>query len=166
MRDQARHAPAPPGPQHPDPTNTAWTGPPPRRQHTRAIRARHAAGRQPGLDQNLIHLYRDQRVPPCIRARPSRSYVYPDIPREGRCPFPLLVTLTVPTTGHKSRRPHEPSSANPMTFPVPWSSSAATFNTRIGRPSTPIEVYLRLMFLKFRYRLGYETLCRDVADSF
>jgi hypothetical protein len=28
-----------------------------------------------------------------------------------------------------------------------------------------MEVYLRLMFLKFRYRLGYETLCREVADS-
>ena len=27
-----------------------------------------------------------------------------------------------------------------------------------------MEVYLRLMFLKFRYRLGYETLCREVAD--
>ena len=32
------------------------------------------------------------------------------------------------------------------------------FDPRIGRPSTPMEVYLRLMFLKFRYRLGYETL--------
>ena len=29
-----------------------------------------------------------------------------------------------------------------------------------------MEVYLRLMFLKFRYRLGYETLCREVSDSF
>jgi transposase, IS5 family len=28
-----------------------------------------------------------------------------------------------------------------------------------------MEVYLRLMFLKFRYRLGYETLCREVTDS-
>jgi IS5 family transposase len=28
-----------------------------------------------------------------------------------------------------------------------------------------MEVYLRLMFLKFRYRLGYETLCREVKDS-
>jgi IS5 family transposase len=28
-----------------------------------------------------------------------------------------------------------------------------------------MEVYLRLMFLKFRYRLGYESLCREVADS-
>jgi IS5 family transposase len=39
------------------------------------------------------------------------------------------------------------------------------FDPRVGRPSTPMEVYLRLMFLKFRYRLGYETLCREVADS-
>lgn len=28
-------------------------------------------------------------------------------------------------------------------------------------PSTPMETYLRLMFLKFRYRLGYESLCRE-----
>jgi IS5 family transposase len=28
-----------------------------------------------------------------------------------------------------------------------------------------MEVYLRLMFLKFRYRLGYESLCREVSDS-
>src|SRR5688572_749466 len=39
------------------------------------------------------------------------------------------------------------------------------FDPRLGRPSTPMEVYLRLMFLKFRYRLGYETLCREVGDS-
>jgi transposase, IS5 family len=39
------------------------------------------------------------------------------------------------------------------------------FDPRIGRPSTPMENYLRLMFLKFRYRLGYESLCREVADS-
>ena len=36
------------------------------------------------------------------------------------------------------------------------------FDPRIGRPSTPMETYLRLMFLKFRYRLGYESLCREV----
>jgi transposase, IS5 family len=41
----------------------------------------------------------------------------------------------------------------------------AHFDARLGRPSVPIETYLRLMFLKFRYRLGYETLCREVADS-
>ena len=39
------------------------------------------------------------------------------------------------------------------------------FDPRIGRPSTPVETYLRLMFLKFWYRLGYESLCREVADS-
>ena len=26
-------------------------------------------------------------------------------------------------------------------------------------------MYLRLMFLKYRYRLGYETLCAEVTDS-
>jgi transposase, IS5 family len=39
------------------------------------------------------------------------------------------------------------------------------FDPRLGRPSTPMESYLRLMFLKFRYRLGYESLCREVSDS-
>jgi IS5 family transposase len=39
------------------------------------------------------------------------------------------------------------------------------FDPRRGRPSTPMETYLRVMFLKFRYRLGYESLCREVADS-
>jgi len=39
------------------------------------------------------------------------------------------------------------------------------FHARLGRPSIPIETYLRLMFLKFRYRLGYESLCREVSDS-
>jgi len=42
---------------------------------------------------------------------------------------------------------------------------AAYFDARIGRPLIPVETYLRLMFLKFRYRLGYEVLCREVADS-
>jgi IS5 family transposase len=41
----------------------------------------------------------------------------------------------------------------------------AFFDPLIGRPSTPGECYLRLMFLKFRYRLGYESLCQEVADS-
>ena len=39
------------------------------------------------------------------------------------------------------------------------------FHARLGRPSVPIETYLRLMFLKYRYRLGFEALCREVADS-
>jgi IS5 family transposase len=41
----------------------------------------------------------------------------------------------------------------------------AHFSLWFGRPSIPIETYLRMMFLKHRYKLGYETLCREVADS-
>ena len=39
------------------------------------------------------------------------------------------------------------------------------FDSLFGRPSIPMETYLRLMFLKFRYRLGCESLCAEVADS-
>jgi len=39
------------------------------------------------------------------------------------------------------------------------------FSALFGRPSIPIEVYLRMMFLKYQYRLGYESLCREVSDS-
>jgi IS5 family transposase len=39
------------------------------------------------------------------------------------------------------------------------------FDPELGRPSIPIETFLRLMFLKYRYRLGYETLCAEVSDS-
>jgi IS5 family transposase len=39
------------------------------------------------------------------------------------------------------------------------------FSTRMGRPSIPLQTYLRLMFLKHRYRLGYESLCAEVSDS-
>ena len=34
------------------------------------------------------------------------------------------------------------------------------FDPVIGRPSIPIETYLRMMFLMYRYRLGYEPVCR------
>jgi IS5 family transposase len=39
------------------------------------------------------------------------------------------------------------------------------FSARIGRPSIPMEWFLRLMFLRFRYKLGFEALCREVTDS-
>jgi IS5 family transposase len=39
------------------------------------------------------------------------------------------------------------------------------FNSRCGRPSTPVDTYIRMMYLKFRYELGYETLCKEVSDS-
>jgi IS5 family transposase len=39
------------------------------------------------------------------------------------------------------------------------------FDPRRGRPSIPMETYLRMMFLRFRYKLGFETLCAEVSDS-
>ena len=39
------------------------------------------------------------------------------------------------------------------------------FDPREGRPSIPIETYLRVMFLKYRYGLGYGRLCAEIADS-
>jgi IS5 family transposase len=49
--------------------------------------------------------------------------------------------------------------------PVFFTPFMQFFDPRMGRPSTPMEIYLRLMFLKFRYRLGFESLCREVSDS-
>ena len=49
--------------------------------------------------------------------------------------------------------------------PVFFDPFRAYFHATLGRPSIPIETYLRLMFLKSRYRLGFEPLCREVADS-
>ena len=39
------------------------------------------------------------------------------------------------------------------------------FHPTSGRRSIPMESFLRLMYLKYRYRLGFETLCREVTDS-
>jgi IS5 family transposase len=49
--------------------------------------------------------------------------------------------------------------------PVFFAPFVPYFDPRIGRPSVPMETYLRMMFLKFRYRLGFEALCREVGDS-
>jgi IS5 family transposase len=49
--------------------------------------------------------------------------------------------------------------------PAFFAPFAPYFHPVIGRPCTPVECYLRLMFLKFRYRLGYESLCAEVSDS-
>jgi len=49
--------------------------------------------------------------------------------------------------------------------PVFFAPFAPHFHPVLGRPSTPAECYLRLMFLKFRYRLGFESLCAEVGDS-
>jgi transposase, IS5 family len=47
-------------------------------------------------------------------------------------------------------------------FFVPF---AQFFSARMGRPSIPMETFLRMMFLRYRYRLGFETLCGELADS-
>ena len=47
-------------------------------------------------------------------------------------------------------------------FIAPW---RGVFAARLGRPSVPVETLLRLLYLKHRYQLGYETLCREVGDS-
>jgi IS5 family transposase len=39
------------------------------------------------------------------------------------------------------------------------------FKTTIGRRGVPVATYLRLMYLKFRYKMGYETLVAEVSDS-
>ena len=40
------------------------------------------------------------------------------------------------------------------------------FHTRIGRPTTAVATYLRMMYLKRRYQLGYEVLVKEIKDSF
>ena len=40
------------------------------------------------------------------------------------------------------------------------------FHTCIGRPTTAVSTYLRMMYLKHRYQLGYEVLAKEVKDSF
>ena len=47
-------------------------------------------------------------------------------------------------------------------FVAPW---RGLFSARLGRPSVPVEVLLRMLYLKHRYQLGYESLCREVGDS-
>jgi IS5 family transposase len=39
------------------------------------------------------------------------------------------------------------------------------FHETQGRPSIPMETFLRIMFLRFRYKLGYEVLCAEISDS-
>jgi len=49
--------------------------------------------------------------------------------------------------------------------PVFFEPFVPFFHPVIGRPSIPMETYLRMMFLRFRYRLGFETLSAEVTDS-
>ena len=47
-------------------------------------------------------------------------------------------------------------------FISPWRT---LFDQRLGRPSLPVATLLRLLYLKHRYQLGYESLCTEVGDS-
>jgi transposase, IS5 family len=47
-------------------------------------------------------------------------------------------------------------------FIAPW---RALFSKGLGRPSVPVDTLLRLLYLEDRYQLGYESLCREIADS-
>jgi transposase, IS5 family len=49
--------------------------------------------------------------------------------------------------------------------PVFFEPFVPFFHPVIGRPSIAMETYLRMMFLRFRYGLGFETLCAEVTDS-
>ena len=49
--------------------------------------------------------------------------------------------------------------------PVFFEPFVPFFDRRLGRPSTQMETYLRLMFLRFRYGFGFEALCGEVSDS-
>ena len=49
--------------------------------------------------------------------------------------------------------------------PAFFAPFAPYFHPVLGRPGTPVECYLRLMFVKFRHRLGFESVCAEVSDS-
>jgi len=49
--------------------------------------------------------------------------------------------------------------------PVFFEPFVAYFDPEFGRNSIPIEIYICLMYLRFRYNLGFETLCAEVVDS-
>src|SRR6266542_87689 len=87
--------------------------------------------------------------------------------------FPLLRTTTPPLAtwdallpDQATRLPDELAKIDAYlddeSFIAAW---RAHFHARLGRPSVPIPTLLRLLYLKHRYGLGYESLCREVGDS-
>jgi len=87
--------------------------------------------------------------------------------------FPLLRTTTPPLStwddllpDQAKRLPDELARIDTYLdderFTAPW---RAYFSARLGRPSVPVPTLLRLLYLKHRYQLGDETLCREVGDS-
>lgn len=51
---------------------------------------------------------------------------------------------------------------NDVAFVAPF---APFFDRHLGRRSIPMDTFVRMMWLKYRYRLGFEALCREVTDS-
>lgn len=49
--------------------------------------------------------------------------------------------------------------------PVFYQPFLTFFDPERGRRSIPMETFVRMMWLKYRYRLGFETLCREASDS-
>src|SRR5215470_1017194 len=49
--------------------------------------------------------------------------------------------------------------------PAFFAPFAPYFHPVLGRPGTPVECYLRLMFVKCRHRLGFESGGGGVSDS-
>jgi IS5 family transposase len=47
-----------------------------------------------------------------------------------------------------------------------FSTVQADFDETIGRPTVPVEVYLRMMYLKHSNGWGFEAMCQAVSDSF
>jgi len=39
------------------------------------------------------------------------------------------------------------------------------FGTTMGRPTTAVATYLRMIYLKHRYQMGYEVLVKEISDS-
>jgi IS5 family transposase len=85
--------------------------------------------------------------------------------------FPLLRTATPPLTtwddllpDQATRLPAELARVEAYLdderFSAPW---RAYFSARLGRPWVPIPTLLRLLYLKHRYGLGYETSAARLA---
>jgi hypothetical protein len=85
----------------------------------------------------------------------------------------VLVTRNLQPSLWDSVLPPEVRRLSPLLAQVDrWLDNEAFFapfrphlSALLGRPSIPMETYLRMMFLKFQYRLGYESLCQEVGDS-
>ena len=61
------------------------------------------------------------------------------------------------------RLPEELARADALLDDPAFFAPSAALHPVLGRPSTPVERYLRPTFLKNRYRLGYKTLCAEVC---